>query len=732
MTVHANAGIWSARDGYDDLVRESLQAILPVLLGGAWLWTSYTALFQVSRAWPSFLAFAFLLAGSVACYTLQRHRLPAAVSLYLVGMAAAVTLMAVFTPHTGILYLYIPVVLVASVVSSTRLLVFTASISCLLIWYIGRIHGFLFPDFIPAILVTGFTVLAAWLATQRQKTALAWAMQMYEIAQANAAEAREQRAELHRALRTLDIAYTRVERANQALIFAQDAADRAYRFKSDFVANVSHELRTPLNLVIGFSEMMTMAPESYGGVPLPREYRGDMMAVYRSARHLLALINDVLDLSQIEAGKMSVARHHTNLNELVDEAAGMVRGLADVQGLALRLSLPEPPLWVELDRTRIRQVLLNLLTNAMRYTDQGYVEVRACAEDGMAQITVADSGRGIDQESLKHAFQAFTRLDEQAVREGSGLGLAVSMKFVELHGGKIWIESQLGRGTQVHFTLPLPHSDTLPLVPVRRSQTLPDRIGKPIALVLHDDERVVTTLRRHVTTAEFVHAPTLDAAIAAIHAEQPGVLLYDDGQTARYSELIQRFPSAAQLPTVVCPLPSMRLMGLMMGATDYLPKPVSRQDLAAALSRLPQWPAQALVVDDDPHIVRLITRMLRSVDPSLQVMEAYRGDDALAAARANPPDVIFLDLVMPEMDGYQLLELLHEEASLANTATVIVSVRSAEQEMQPLPGEIRVGRPAGMTLTEMLNLLDTVLPVLTQPDTVSPTSAAARLEAVTG
>lgn len=731
MTVHSTIGRWSAKDGYDDLVRESLQTMLPVLLGGAWLWTSYTALFHVSRAWLSFLAFAFLLAGSISCYALQRQHPQAAVGLYLVGLTTAVTLVAALTPHSAVLYLYIPVVLVASVVSSTRLLVWTGTIGCLLIRGVGHLHGFLFQDFIAAILVTVFAALAAWLAMQRQTTALAWGMQMIDIAEANAAEARDQRAELQRALRTLDIAYTRVERANQALIFAQDAADRAYRFKSEFVANVSHELRTPLNLVIGFSEMMTMAPESYGGVPLPREYRGDMMAVYRSACHLLALINDVLDLSQIEAGKMAVARHPANLNELVEEAAEMVRGLADAQGLALNLTLPDPPLWVDLDRTRIRQVLLNLLTNAMRYTDKGYVQVRACIEDGMAHIIVEDSGQGIDQESLKHAFQAFTRLSEQAIREGSGLGLAVSMKFVELHSGKIWIESQPGRGTQVHFTLPLPSSDRPPLVPVHLSQTLSNHMGKPIALVLHDDERVVTTLRRHVTTTKFVHAPTLDAAIDVMRAELPQALLFDDGQKSLYADLLKRFPVAAQLPVVICPLPSMHLMGLMMGATDYLPKPVSRQDLAAALSRLPNWPVNALVVDDDPHIVRLIARMLRSIVPSLQVMEAYRGDDALAAARATSPDVIFLDLVMPGLDGYRLLELLREDTALAETPVVIVSVRSTEQETQPLPGEMWVGRAAGMTLTEMLHLLDAVLPVFTQPDSVSPASVAARLEAVT-
>lgn len=730
MNIHLTASTPSAPNGYDDLVRESLHTMLPVFLGVAWVWTGYIALFVVSKAWLGFLAFSILLASTIGCYKLQRHHLWLAARLYLVGMIATVTCVAAITPQVGILYLYIPVVLVASALSSTRVLVWTAAIICLLIWGLCRAYGFLVQDFVTVTSVTSLAALTAWLAMQRQATALGWAMQMFDVAQERTAEARDHRAELQRALRTLDIAYTRLERANQALIFAQDAADRAYRFKSEFVANVSHELRTPLNLVIGFSEMMAMAPESYGGVPLPREYRGDMMAVYRSACHLLALINDVLDLSQIEAGKMAITRQYVSLNELVEEAAEMVYGLADAQGLALHLDLPSPPLRVMLDRTRIRQVLLNLLTNAMRYTNQGFVRVAAHQDDGVAHITVEDSGRGIDPESIKQAFQAFTRLDEQTLREGSGLGLAVSKEFVELHGGRIWIESQLGQGTKVHFTLPLPNSDVPSLVPVRLSQKLNRDSSRPVALVLHDDERVVATLQRHVDACEFVQVPMLDMSSDLMSEELPSVLLLGEGREDQYAHFLEHIPITAQIPTIICPLPNMHYVGMMMGATDYLPKPVCRQDLANALARMPQRPTKALVVDDDPHIVRLIARMLRSIEPDLQVQEAFSGEDALAAIRADRPDVLFLDLVMPGVDGYHLLEVLRADATLADLAVIIVSVRSVEQEIQPVLGEIRVRRTAGMTLTEVLHLLDAILSIFTQPDIVSPASVAAHLEAV--
>jgi signal transduction histidine kinase len=180
---------------------------------------------------------------------------------------------------------------------------------------------------------------------------------------------------LQRVLHSLDLALSRLERNNRALAFAQEAAEQAYRFKSEFVANVSHELRTPLNLIVGFSEMMTTAPESYGGKPLPSEYRGDMLAIYRSSRHLLDLINDVLDLSQIEAGRMVIHKERVILVEVIREAADIVRGLAEARRLQLIVDEPPAALVIDLDRVRTRQVLLNLLTNAMRYTEQGWVRI---------------------------------------------------------------------------------------------------------------------------------------------------------------------------------------------------------------------------------------------------------------------------------------------------------------------------------------------------------------------
>jgi signal transduction histidine kinase len=242
----------------------------------------------------------------------------------------------------SLLSLYLLVVLVAAPLTKPRglgvmtLLVLAAMVAT------GVQRGTQAAELIIPIMLTVLTGLTAWLSTRRLFTALGWALSMTDKAMRSTEEARDHRLELQRVLHSLDLALSRLERNNRALAFAQEAAEKAYRFKSEFVANVSHELRTPLNLIVGFSEMMTTAPESYGGKPLPSEYRGDMLAIYRSSRHLLDLINDVLDLSQIEHGRMVIHKERVALVEVIREAADIVRGLAEARRLQLIIDRAAP------------------------------------------------------------------------------------------------------------------------------------------------------------------------------------------------------------------------------------------------------------------------------------------------------------------------------------------------------------------------------------------------------
>ena len=710
---------------FNDFVRDALWLLWPVTILLVWGWAGLATLFDPARSTAAYLNLGILFVTALTNYHLIARSLQWTVACYLAGLTAMITILVISYGNSANFALYLTVVLVAAALTSAlRMWLVTAAIAVLLLAVGWRLQLAPRELLLPLILLL-LTALTAWLSARRLFSALEWALTMTEHEQRSTAEARTHRGELQRALQSLDIALSRLERANRSLVFAQEAAEKAYRFKSEFVANVSHELRTPLNLIVGFTEMMATAPESYGGLPLPKEYRGDMLATYRSARHLLDLINDVLDLSQIEAGRMAILKERTSLHAVVNEAVEIVRGLADARKLSLLVELPAGDLQLDLDRTRIRQVLLNLLTNAMRYTERGWVRVTAAviSEPTAEQVTlrVADSGRGIAPEKLARAFEAFDRLDEEQLTQGSGLGLAVSKKFVELHDGRMWIESALEStatqgGTTVHLTLPLPSSaEKLPLGKLRLSHPLVYENGTPLVLVLHDDPRALSLLRRYVDECEFVLATTATAAQEQLEHAEPNVVIVDKELLPLWKAVVMKMPAASHLPVLICHLPSMRQVGISLGATDYLPKPVSRDDLALVLARLPTPPRTALVVDDDPHIVRLIGRMLRAIAPELRILEAFDGAAALSIALAQQLDVVFVDLMMPGMNGTSFIHAARREVTLATLPIVVVSVRSAEQESTPLVGELRLERENGFSLTELLAMLQTLLNTLTRP-----------------
>jgi CheY-like chemotaxis protein len=346
---------------------------------------------------------------------------------------------------------------------------------------------------------------------------------------------------------------------------------------------------------------------------------------------------------------------------------------------------------------------------------------------------VQDTGCGIAPDKLSRAFEAFSQMSESQVREGSGLGLAVSKKFVELHGGRMWLESKLGQGTTVSFSLSMPcDGKEVRISPLVPSGTRRLHRGEPRVLVIHDDARTLDVLRRHIRGCQFVLGDTPQRAELMIREQLPAMVLTDAALREDAYGPASSWALPAHVPVVTCPLPSMRRIGLLLGAADYLPKPVTRKALSDALARLPRPPKKVLVVDDDAHIVRLLARMLRAYDSSLQVLEAFSGKEALEVARARRPDVILLDLYMPEMSGYDLLEALSCDGDTAGTQVIIVSVRAVEQESRPIQGEIRVTREEGFTLSEILEVLQATVTVVTQSGAVRQASAVPWLEAEPG
>jgi signal transduction histidine kinase/CheY-like chemotaxis protein len=536
-----------------------------------------------------------------------------------------------------------------------------------------------------------------------------WYIFSFAQAQQKVQEAREHRAHVFRLFKELDQAYYRLNRANTALVAARKSAEEAERFKTEFVTNVSHELRTPLNLIVGFTEMMITSPESYEGVQLPGPYRSDLNAVHNSAQHLLALVNDVLDLARIEVGKLAVAREGVDFAALVDETAAIVRDYISAKGLELRIDVEPglPTMW--LDRLRIRQVLLNLLVNAARHTSKGSIVVRAFRQDDELVVRVADTGTGISNQDLGVIFEEF-RSTEQPFSEwqsGTGLGLPISKKFVELHHGRMGVESTYGHGATFWFTLPCGVGfNVQPSMPQPGRYAPVVRLGasERILVLVHEDAQMTSLLGRYLDGYKIVGVDTLEAGAELVEEVKALALLVPSQLTATTA------PNDALL--IRLPLPDSQEEAASYGVYGLLAKPVVRQDLLAALSRLPSVPNRVLVVDDDPDVGRLFSRMLRPQPGMKEVLIAHSGSEALRMMRAKRPDLLLLDLVMPEMSGEDLLKEMARDPELAEIAVILISAVVQNYYQARPTGSIEISRASGFELGEVLRTVDAAVNAL--------------------
>jgi signal transduction histidine kinase/CheY-like chemotaxis protein len=674
------------------------------------------------RAWALAL---IVVCGPLLTLWLQRRGVRWAPAWFLASTLASATAAAwlLETPEALIVFPLITltaVVLLHPLAGALTGLAATGLLATL--WAAGPL-AFISPDRLTATSVAcGLTVAVAWALGRTLVTTAEAASASHAEAWRHAQEARANRAELVQALKQLDQAYYRLQRANAALELAWKAADDAERAKTEFVTNISHELRTPLNLIIGFSEMILTSPETYRA-PLPPVYRGDLNAVYRSAQHLLTLTNDVIDLARVGMDRLALIREPGDLGEVIGDAAGIVRAYIETKGLALHLRV-EPGLPVFLfDRLRVRQVLLNLLTNAARFTERGSITVAAGREGGWARVSVADTGRGIADAERPRVFEEFYHDGGAGTRPaegfgGIGLGLPLSKRFVELHGGDIGVESAPGAGSTFWFRLPItsvaPPAGWSP-VPRRAA---PHGDAERVVVLAHPDGQVLDLLRRHLAGYRIVPAPTLAAAIE-VATETSAFAILADGAPP---------PPDLVLPAPVLGLPLPREPHLAMGeVVARLVKPVTRADLYEALRRVPGPLLDVLIVDDDPRFLRLLERMLETTPwrPGYRVRAAQDGRAALALLAERRPDLILLDLTMPELDGAGLLAAMRADPALRSIPVIVISAHDRMAATFPLEGRLLLTKPDGLSLDEMLRALAGLLGALTPPRHTLNRSAAA-------
>lgn len=712
---------------HDELVRPLVR--LCVVVGVVWYMYLGLVLEVVDlRQWSS--ALVLVLTGVLAWRLQKRPRL--ASMLLVVGTGAAVLAAAwALQDERVLLLLALPVGLcgllfhpyagvVAGVVAGAALLP------------LGMLG-------VPAALAVFAMAGVVWLATVPQRMLMRWAVRSSLRAEAQTAEAREHRGELVRLVKQLNAANQQLNAMMVELERARSAANEARRLKAEFAANISHELRTPLNLIIGFSDMMVLAPESYGA-PLPEAYREDLQTIYRNAKHLSALVDDVLDLSQIEAGRMGLVKAPLHLAEVVQEAMNTVAALYANRGLTLRADLPQTLPVVEADRTRLRQVLLNLLGNAVRFTRQGGVTITASADEQMVTVCVTDTGPGIPAEKLPHLFQEFSQIDGTIhYQSSSGLGLAISKQFIELHGGTMGAQSVEGEGTTFSFTLPQRTELALSSSPPGWETWVRLRNrGERVVAVLAPNPAVVRLFARYLDAYRVIAVSNVEDAWQLATRQVIHALIAVAPAGERSWPLLRNMrESLPNLPVIVCTLrggsPELNGSAALPDATTYLSKPVSQEDLLRALAALDDAPlgdrsraapygdrgdASAkrtlLIVDDEPEIVRLLTRMVEAAPDPYHVVRAANGREALALLQKVRPHALVLDLLMPEIDGYTVLEHVRADAQLCNVPVIVISAKGRVEETVTA-GLVGISRRDGLSLGETMRCLKANLDALQPP-----------------
>ena len=532
-------------------------------------------------------------------------------------------------------------------------------------------------------------------------------------------EARQQRVEMKNIQEDLQHANREMTRLTRQLKLVNQTAEEARQAKETFVATVSHELRTPLNMIIGFSEVIAQSPQVYK-TRLPATLLADIASIQRNSQHLLELVNDVLDLSQVDMGNLSITRSPCSLNNLVDEAFDVIRPLFNSKGLYLKTELPEEELIISCDQTRVREVIINLLSNAGRFTEKGGVCIRAKQDGAQLIIGVQDTGPGISAENQKKLFEPFQQLDSSIRRQhgGSGLGLAISKRFVEMHGGQMWLESSLGSGTTFSFSLPLQTPD-LPsssavgrwvnpysMVDGRsRPFKAPPNTLVPCCVVLEAGEKVSHLFQRYLDNVEILTVGDVEAAGQCLAESPAQLLVVNHPQAADLALAVledERIPFG--LPIMSFWLPSSVDMADSLNIEKYLIKPVAKQALLDAIAGLKGGSVQTiLLVDDNPEVLQLFGRILASSEKKYTVLRASDGQQALAMMRKRIPDVVILDLLMPEMNGFQLLK---EKAALADIRAIPVIVVSAQDPagVQKVDEPIMLARKGGFTPRDLLEL----------------------------
>ncbi|MBN8638212.1 MAG: response regulator [Anaerolineae bacterium] len=564
-----------------------------------------------------------------------------------------------------------------------------------------------------------------------------WAEEVYAAANETLEQLRDKRAEYEQTVAELKGANAQLNSLNKLTQNLRQIAETERSAKAQFVANVSHELRTPLNMIMGYTEMITQSPRMYNA-PLPGALLADLAVVQRNAEQLSRLVNDVLDMSQIESDQMALTRESVDFREMIEFVIAAVTPLFKRKNLYLRHEIHDDIHYVFCDRTRIQEVLLNILSNAGRFTEQGGVIIRASINDENLIVSVTDTGPGIAKPDLDRLFKPFEQLDARIRREygGSGLGLAISKKFVEMHDGRIWVESQIALGTTFFISLPLlqhsqaandhmrlfsPHLHYEPRLSSKRGA---EQVANQKAFVMEQGDVLGRLITRYMSDVE-VLPMDFEQRRAELSID---LLLVNQKLDMLDPAALRQLAQDTGMLVIACSIPDTDERAQSLGVNDILVKPVSRDRLLQTLESRGITDGSVLIVDDEPDACQLFARMLSADDQNFSVMTANDGAEALHILEALQPRVILLDLVMPTMSGVEFLAVRASRPDLQRIPVILMSAN--EVDSQPLVSRcITMTTKNDISVSRLMKCLRAVMPILsTTADTNDPMQRGDLLE----